>query len=152
MKLVMRKRNDMKDHLCKTGINRTVFAIVFVLGLAVIYGGGELAHRLYYAHVPMDDFRFNIALGATFAHGCLAYLTGLVPMGVWMLATTTISTWEAMSTVGCGLFVEAVALDIGFVVYLMACDLRCRHMGCSWWFCLIPLFNPFMLLFKKMKR
>ena len=142
----------MKDHLCKTGINRTVFAIVFVLGLAVIYGGGELAHRLYYAHVPMGDFRFNIALGTTFAYGWLAYLTGFVPIGAWMLATTTISTWEAMPTVGCGLFVEAVALDIGFVVYLMACDLRCRHMGCSWWFCLIPLFNPFMLLFKKMKR
>ena len=142
----------MKDHLCKTGINRMAFAIVFLLGLAVICGGGALAHSLYYAHVPMSDFRFNMALGVTFAYGCLAYLTGFVPMGVWLLATTTISTWEAMPTVGCGLFVEAVVLDVCFVVYLMACALRCRHMGRSWWFCLIPLFNPFMLLFKKIER
>ena len=46
---------------------------------------------------------------------------------------------------------QCLPLTAFVVVYLGGSILRCRNMGVKWWWSLIPLYNPFVLLIKKHK-
>ena len=128
----------------QNGIGRKEFAILVGIGICIMALFLWLDNYQY-----LEDFSI------------VTYFTSSLPLafGLWLVLG------NALGIVWCILYCVLYAeqqdsfmymsinpmLQVSFVSYLLLCMCRCRNMGVSVWRCLVPIYNPILLLAKKTK-
>ena len=93
----------------------------------------------------------NFGLVFLVLEGWLCLISGIVPLSVLLLCTFAIDTFSYGPDIGFVFFLETIMIAAFYVLYMIQCIRRCHDLGRKWWFCLIPFYNPFVLLFGKTK-
>lgn len=133
----------------KGKIGRIRFAIVYVCALVGIILLTELTSYLWYLEDPFPNGQFNLVLGFVGTVALLAVFFGVVPMLVWLLYD---AIYTSIIYDNYALLILSVVAGLMFLLYVFQCMKRCRDMGYSVWCCLIPVFNPFVMLIVKSKK
>ena len=132
----------------KGTIGRIGFLGVFLCALLGIYVSYIIvAHFGYINHLQGFNFNTNLTFCGIMGFVCL--IGGFLPLGAFLLVGCTYASAHYISELGREFLVLSIILDILFVFYCFQCIKRCRDMGRSGWYSLIPFYNPFVLLFKK---
>ena len=136
----------------KGRLGRKGFACIFICALLSVELFFYLACFLKMLYDPTPDFKFNVSVKMSEILGLAGLLTGFAPLPLILLYDAAYVSWIMAYTVGYGFFAEAILLLVLYVLYLFQCVKRCRDMGRSWYFCLIPFYNPFVLLWREGKK
>lgn len=127
--------------------NREGFVITFLCALASIMLFGWVSVRLWYLY---DSYPFlNLDLYIYCCIGIVGLLSGIVPFNILVLAYCTYGSIHLAYEVGYWFFMEAIVVDVLYVLYVFQCIRRCHDIGRGWKSSFIPLFNPWVLVFKK---
>ncbi|MBR4337469.1 MAG: DUF805 domain-containing protein [Bacteroidaceae bacterium] len=131
----------LKDYVSPKGtLDRKGFWIVFL--------GANLSIILFYVTFYLLfglSVKWNLYLSYYVGVGLVVLCGGLLPLGAVALAgATCLCIDQDFFSSLLALFVDAL-----FVWYWFLCIRRCHDMGRSWWYSLIPFYNPFVLLFKR---
>lgn len=132
-------------------IGRLGFLWIFLVALLSVRLLRMFTFYLWYMYEPMAYFKVNFAINVSSDLGLIGLLTGFLPLTLLVLWDGIHVTYLWADEIGYRFLVEAVVVNILYVLFLFQCIKRCHDMGRSWWWCLIPLYNPFMLLLKKSK-
>lgn len=133
----------------KERLGRKGFLIIFFCAIMALFVFAVIASRLWFLYDPFPDFRFNMCLSLTFFGGCFALVSGLWPLVLFLLYSATSVSFLWRHEMGYWFLTEAIIVDLLYVLYIIQCIRRCRDLGKKWYWCCIPLFNPFALLFHK---
>ena len=135
----------------KGRLGRKGFLLVFISALVSIEVFAFLTFQLWllYGHLPfVGNIKFELNICEFIGWFCI--ISGMVPLAVLFLGLCVIDSFIIGCRTGFILFfIETVIVALFYVLYIIQCIRRCHDMGCKWWFCLIPLYNPFMLLLGK---
>ena len=127
--------------------NREGFIVTFLCALASIMLFGWVSVRLWYLY---DSYPFlNLDLYIYCCIGIVGLLSGIVPFNILVLAYCTYGSIHLAYEVGYWFFMEAIVVDVLYVLYVFQCIRRCHDIGRGWKSSFIPLFNPWVLVFKK---
>ena len=133
----------------KERLGRKGFFLVFLSAILSIFVFAFIAVILWppFDGFPNLKFNFNLLICVIEAFFCI--ITGVVPLSVFLLCIYAFGTFYWGTTIGYRYFLETIMIAAFYVLYIIQCIRRCHDMGRSWWFCLIPFYNPFALLFGK---
>ena len=127
--------------------NREGFIVTFLCALASIMLFGWVSVRLWYLY---DSYPFlNLDLYIYCCIGIVGLLSGIVPFNILLLAYCTYGSIHLAYEVGYWFFMEAIVVDVLYVLYVFQCIRRCHDIGRGWKSSFIPLFNPWVLVLKK---
>ena len=131
----------------KGRINRSEFIITFVLAIVITHIFAYLAYSMFYQHYPWGNLRFNISMSISYMVTILGFIFGLLPLLMFNLycINDMVLQWNGVN--GTEFLPLMLAVDILFVLYIFQCFKRCHDIGKSGLYCLIPLWNPVVLLF-----
>ena len=142
----LRKMASPKGRLGRKG-----FFLVFLCALVSIEVFAFLTFQLWllYGHLPfVGNIKYELKICEFFGWFCI--ISGMIPLAVLFIGFCLIDSFIIGYRIGFELFfIETVVVAMFYVLYIIQCIRRCHDMGRSWWFCLIPLYNPFMLLLGK---
>ena len=142
------------------GIGRAKFVLVFALSVLII-----MSHAYDARHYSfLENFMFIIIIVILLGNiiGLLLtisldiyYIGALILHNIYDFETyPTYDSPYGIYPGYCNLLEgidQCLPLTAFVVIYLGGSILRCRNMGVKWWWSLIPLYNPFVLLIKKHK-
>jgi len=132
-------------------MGRKEFSTLFLCALAAVVVFTGLLYLVWLVKYGIDDYYFNRVLIECMITGCFCLITGLIPLAILVLLYYTLSCTGLGYAIGYEFFALAILIDALYVYYIILCGRRCRDMGRSWLLCLIPFYNPFVLLFGKSK-
>lgn len=138
--------NKVLDFLSPKGkLSRKGFICIFICAIVSV----ELFRFLSIYLCEPFEYRIMLSINITETFGQIGLLTGFFPLTALMLydGTDAAAVWGY--DVGYGFLVEAIIADVLYILYIFQCIKRCHDIGRGWWWCFIPLFNPWWLLFKK---
>ena len=130
----------------KGRINRSEFIITFVLAIVLTHIFAYLANFMFYQHYPWGNLRFNITMSFGYTLTILGFILGL-PLLIYNLYIMNKLVIQWNGVYGTEFLPLMIAVDILFVLYIFQCFKRCHDIEYSGLYCLIPLWNPFALLF-----
>lgn len=130
----------------KGRINRSEFIITFVLAIVLTHIFAYLANSMFYQHYPWGNLRFNITMSFGYTLTILGFILGL-PLLIYNLYIMNKLVIQWNGVYGTEFLPLMIAVDILFVLYIFQCFKRCHDIGDSGLCCLIPLWNPVVLLF-----
>ena len=133
----------------KERLGRKGFSLVFLSAILSILVFAFIAIILWPPFDGFPNLKFNLNLLICVIEAFFCIITGVVPLSVFLLWIYALSTFCWGPNIGYGFFLETIMIAVFYVLYIIQCIRRCHDMGRSWWFCLIPLYNPFALLFSK---
>lgn len=142
----------------KERLGRKGFFLVFlsaILSIFVFAFIAEIQWQLYncepYGRYPLGypNLKFNVNLLFCEIAGWFCIITGIVPLSVFLLLIYALCTFCWGPNIGYGYFLESIMIAVFYALYIIQCIRRCHDMGRKWWFCLIPFYNPFVLLIGK---
>lgn len=130
----------------KGRINRSEFIITFILGIVLIHMFAYLANVEFYQHYPWGNIRFNITMNIGYMFTILGFIFCL-PLLIYNLyiMNKLVILWNGVY--GTEFIPLTIAVDMLFVLYIFQCIKRCHDLGVSGLYSLIPIWNPFALLF-----
>ena len=132
----------------KTG--RIGFLIIFLCGIEFIHYAFVVLNWLVNRH-HAECFTFYAWHGLSIWAALLGLFGGCLPLAGLFLILITLECFSIGPSESYEYFYLAIIVDIMFILYVFQCIKRCHDMGRSWWFSMIPLFNPYALLFCKSK-
>lgn len=136
----------------KERLGRKGFIILFLCAILSIAVIALLAFFLWYYYHSYSFLQFNLELEFDVLVGWFCLITGFVPLAVFLLLFNTYACINYSPHVGYGFIGAAIIVDLLYAFYIIQCIRRCRDLGRSWLYCLIPFYNPFVLLFGKSKQ
>lgn len=125
------------------------FFLVLLCAILSIFVFAYIAYILWLSYDGEPYWKFNANLYICEIAGLFCIITGIVPLSVFLLWIYALDTFSFGHDVGYGFFLETIMIAVFYVLYIIQCIRRCHDMGRSWWFSLIPFYNPFALLFGK---
>ena len=131
----------------KGRINRREFIITFILGIVLIHMFAYLANVEFYQHYPYGNLKFNVNLSFFYSFAILGVVFGVIPLLIFNLYSMNKLVIQWNGVYGTEFLPLMIAVDILFVLYIFQCFKRCHDIEYSGLYCLIPLWNPFALLF-----
>ena len=136
----------------KERLGRKGFIIIFLCAILAIAVIALLAFFLWYFLHSYSFWQFNMELKFDVLAGWFSLITGFVPLAIFFLLFNTYECFIYSPNVGYSFIVAAIIVDLLYAFYIIQCIRRCRDLGRSWLYCLIPFYNPFVLLFGKSKQ
>ena len=128
-------------------LGRKGFFIIFFCAILALFVFAEIARQLWFLNEPYPNWQFNTNLSMTFYWGGFALISGLWPLTLLLLFSSTSLSFVWRHEMGYWFLVESIVVILLYILYLIQCIRRCRDLGKRWYYCLVPLFNPFVLLF-----
>ena len=129
--------------------NREGFIITFLCAVASIELLSWVSGQLWLLYDPDPYWKFNFYVSICSYIGIIGLLSGIVPLNILVLAYCTYGSIHLAYEVGYWFFMEAIVVDVLYVLYVFQCIRRCHDIGRGWKSSFIPLFNPWVLVFKK---
>ena len=129
--------------------NREGFVITFLCALASVLIFNWVSGSLWYLYDTDPYWKFNIYVNICSYIGIIGLLSGIVPLNILLLAYCTYGSIHLAFEVGYWFFMEAIVVDVLYVLYVFQCIRRCHDIGRGWKSSFIPLFNPWVLVLKK---
>lgn len=136
----------------KERLGRKGFIIIFLCAIVSVEFFAETANYLWFYYHSHGFFQFNLELKIFMLLGWFCLITGFVPLAIIACAMCTYECFIVMNDEGFLFPFVALLVDLLYAFYIIQCIRRCRDLGRSWLFCLIPFYNPFVLLFGKSKQ
>ena len=133
----------------KERLGRKGFFLVFLCAVLSIFVFAFIAIILWPPYDGFLNLKFNYNLLICVIAAFFCIITGIVPLSVFFLFLYALGTFRWGPEIGYGFFLETIMITAFYVLYIIQCIRRCHDMGRKWWFCLIPFYNPFVLLFGK---
>ena len=133
----------------KTG--RIGFWIIFLCGIVFVHFAFGVLNWLVNWH-NAECFEFHVWHSLSIWATLFGLFGGCIPLAVLFLIFVTTDCFMVGPSESYDYFYLAIVVDIMFLLYVFQCVRRCHDMGRSRWFCMIPLFNPYALLFCKSKE
>ena len=131
-------------------VERKGFIIIFFLAILSVLFFEELTALLYYTTYSLfPDWQFNLIMSITLWMGWFSLITGFWPLTILLLYSATSTAFIWGYEVGYVFAIEAVIVDLLYIIYILLCVRRCRDLGKKWYYCLLPLYTPFVLLTRK---
>lgn len=131
-------------------LNRSGFIMLFFLTiLSVFLLFGLTVQLFYYTYSLFPNWQFNMVLSMGLWMGWFSLITGFWPLTILLLYSSTSTAFMWGYEVGYVFAVEAVVVDMLYILYMLQCVRRCQDLGKNWYYCLLPLYNPFVLLTRK---
>lgn len=130
-------------------LGRKGFIFIFFCAIMAYFVFAVIAVQLWFLYDPYPYWQFNLLLSFTFYWGGFALISGLWPLTLLLLFSSTSLSFIWRHEMGYWFFAESIAVILLYILYLIQCIRRCRDLGKGWYYCLIPLFNPMVLLFGK---
>jgi uncharacterized membrane protein YhaH (DUF805 family) len=127
--------------------NREGFLIIFLCAVASVLLISWVSGNLRYLNDT--DSYLNLYIYIYYCIGIVGLLSGIVPFNILLLAYCTYGSIHLAYEVGYWFFMEAIVVDVLYVLYVIQCIRRCHDIGRGWKSSFIPLFNPWVLVFKK---
>ena len=127
--------------------NREGFLITFLCAVASVLLISWVSGNLRYLNDT--DSYLNLYIYIYYCIGIVGLLSGIVPFNILLLAYCTYGSIHLAYEVGYWFFMEAIVVDVLYVLYVFQCIRRCHDIGRGWKSSFIPLFNPWVLVFKK---
>lgn len=126
---------------------KRVFIIIFLCAVFSAFVIYSISSSLCYKYDPIDGG--GLVMGAYLffgtAIGMIGLILGLVPLNAYYLVSCTYDAICVIDEYSYAFLVEAVVVDILYVLYVFQCIRRCRDMGKAWWWSFIPFFNPWRM-------
>lgn len=135
----------------KGRLGRKGFILVFICAFLSVLGFALIATLLWLLFDNTPHWIVNFGLVFLVLDGWLCLISGIVPLSVLLLCTFAIDTFFYGPDIGFVFFLETIMIAAFYAIYMIQCIRRCHDLGRKWWFCLIPFYNPFVLLFGKTK-
>lgn len=134
----------------QTRLGRKGFALILVCAIISIFIFDLIARQLWLIYYePFMCWKVNWWIFELFLGAEISIITGFWPLSIYlMLGYTEITFKEGIN----GFFLEMIMIDFLFIVYQIQCIRRCNDIDRKWYYCLIPFYNPFVLLFRKSKH
>ena len=129
--------------------NREGFIITFLCAVASIELLSWVSGQLWLLYDPDPYWKFNFYVSICSYIGIIGLLSGIVTLNILILAYITYESIRLASEVGYWFFMEAIVVDVLYVLYVFQCIRRCHDIGRGWKSSFIPLFNPWVLVLKK---
>lgn len=129
--------------------NREGFIITFLCAVASVDLLCWVSGQLWLLYDPDPYWKFNFYVSICSYIGIIGLLSGIVPLNILILAYFTYESISLASEVGYWFFMEAIVVDVLYVLYIFQCIRRCHDIGRGWKSSFIPLFNPWGLLIQK---
>lgn len=133
----------------KRRLGRKGFILVFICAFLSVLRFALITSLLWLLYDNTPHWMFNVALLIFILEGWFCLISGIVPLSVILLCAIAIDTFSYRPDIGFGFFLETIMIAAFYVFYIIQCIRRCHDLGRKWWFCLIPFYNPFALLFGK---
>ena len=134
----------------KGRLGRKGFILVFICALVSIKIFALIAYILWLHYIHYSEWLFNVSLLVYKLLGWIGLICGFMPLAIYVLPACVIDSFKwGYEEGGYGFFVESLVVVAAYILYIIQCIRRCHDLGRKWWFCLIPLYNPFVLLFGK---
>lgn len=131
-------------------LRRKGFFITFFLAILSVLFLEEVTALLYYTTYGLfPDWKFNIALSINLWMGWFSLITGLWPLTTLLLYSSNTTAFIWGYEVGYVYAIEAIIVDILYILYMLQCVRRCHDLGKKWYYCLLPFYNPYVLLTRK---
>ena len=127
--------------------NREGFIVTFLCAVASVLLISWVSGNLRYLNDT--DSYLNLYIYIYYCIGIVGLLSGIVPFNILLLAYCTYGSIHLAYEVGYWFFMEAIVVDVLYVLYVFQCIRRCHDIGRGWKSSFIPLFNPWVLVFKK---
>lgn len=128
------------------------FVIVFLCTKVSLLFFAEGVAQQWLWSDPYPDWQFNFVRSVMLYLGGFALDLGLWPLALLLLYYLTSMSFAWRQEMGYWFFAESIVVILLYILYLIQCIRRCRDLGKRWYYCLIPLFNPMVLLFGKSVR
>ena len=128
-------------------MGRLGFFLTLVCALVLTEFFCIIAYQLWLLYEPYPCFKFNVNVNLSWFFGLLGIFSGILPITVLILIDCTYMSLVWGGTYGYGFLIEAIVIDVIFVFYIFQCLKRCRDLDVSFWYCLVPLYNPIAFLF-----
>lgn len=128
-------------------MGRLGFFLTLVCALVLTEFFCIIAYQLWLLYYPYPCWQFNVNVNLSWSFGLLGIFTGILPITVLILLNCTYMSLAWGGTCGYGFLIEAVVIDVMFVFYILQCLKRCRDLDVSFWYCIVPLYNPMAFLF-----
>ena len=132
-------------------LSRKGFIFVFLCAMVSIKVFAIIAYILWLNYDHYSYWKFNVILLFCKLFGWIGLICGIMPLAVYALSACVIDSFKLGYEVGYSFFVESLVVAAFYAIYMIQCIRRCHDLGRKWWFCLIPFYNPFVLLFGKTK-
>lgn len=130
-------------------LSRKGFFFVFLCAMVSIKVFSIIAYLLWLNYDHSMLWKFNVNLLVCKSFGWFGLISGIMPLAVYSLTACVIDSFKWGYDVGYSFFVESLVVVAAYILYIIQCIRRCHDLGRKWWFCLIPFYNPFVLLFGK---
>lgn len=131
-------------------LSRKEFIVVFLCAIISIKVFALIAYILWLHYNHYSEWLFNVSLLFCKLFGWIGLIFGIMPLAIFALYACVIDSFDrGYEFGGYSFFVESLVVVATYVLYMIRCSRRCHDLGRKWWFCLIPFYNPFVLLFGK---
>ena len=137
----------------KGRLSRRGFIVVFLCAIVSIKVFALIAYLLWLHYNQYSEWSFNVNLLFCKLFGWIGLIFGFIPLAVYALSACVIDSFKwGYEVGGYSFFVESLIVVAAYIIYMIQCIRRCHDLGRKWWFCLIPFYNPFVLLFGKTNK
>ena len=135
----------------KGTLSRKGFICIFICAIVSVILIAHLTYQIFcLLFYPCWRFGFNIELVEIEVF--IGVFTGCVPLMVYFLVDLIHVSFIWASKYGYLFLIEVIFVSLLYVMYIFQCIKRCHDSGHRWYFCLIPLYNPFWLLIGKSRK
>ena len=131
-------------------LSRKGFIVVFLCAIVLVKVFALIAYLLWLHYNQYSEWSFNVNLLFCKLFGWIGLIFGIMPLAIYALYACVIDSFDrGYEFGGYSFFVESLVVVAAYILYIIQCIRRCHDLGRKWWFCLIPFYNPFVLLFGK---
>ena len=139
-------RRKILDFLSPKGkLSRRGFICIFICAIISVVLIAHLTYQLF-CLLYYPCWRFSFTLGLVEIEVFIGLFTGCIPLMAFFLVDLIYVSFIWARDLLYSFFIGAIFVSLLYVLYIFQCIKRCHDLGHRWYFCLIPLYNPFWLL------